>query len=348
MGTLLSLSTSSSSPDTPAPGRMGPSPRRAPLPAALPRPAAAPAQWTPALSGRVSTRPAAGLGALPGPHGDGTWWENCLLAPRSSSQRPHGAQRGRLISPFSHEMSPKSLPCPRGSGSQSPRKGTWLAPCRVGDMGATQGPIKGGGHAKRHQSWQDSGWGVWAWPARCHPHRQVSRGAEPGGPGRQRRSRSKSPPGGVIIWALKLLFLLSPPGEISFISYIIPSPRTSKSTRPRCPLLPAHSLANLGGGPVQGWWVPAGDGSHPPRSLLPGTENSGATSPLWAAATVCPGPPPASPPGIWEGPGTGGGRGGQLHAEWGAAAPLACPWVGPCDARPMVGLSNAGAGWAPL
>lgn len=184
------------------------------------------------------------------------------------------------------------------------------------------------------------------WPARCHPHRQVSRGAEPGGPGRQRRSRRrKSPPGGVIIWALKLLFLLSPPGEISFISYIIPSPRTSKSTPPRCPLLPAHSLSNLGGGPGAGvvgarrrWLTPAQVSPARDRKL-----RCHLTS-LWAAATVCPGPPPASPPGICG----GAWDGGQLQAEWGAAAPLACPWVGPGDARPTVGLSDAGAGWAPL
>lgn len=158
-----------------------------PLPVGLPRPAVSPAQ-------QMTTRSSRGQGwaacwcwkACLGLTGAALGWE--IVCRRLGA--PHRARRGRPVSPFSRWTRPvRSQNVPQGP---VPPEGLRLPESQERDLAGT---LQGGRHghhpgadqrgrgkpAKRHRSWQDSGWGVWAWPARCHPHRQVSLRAEPGG-----------------------------------------------------------------------------------------------------------------------------------------------------------------------
>lgn len=245
---------------------------------------------------------------------------NCLPAPRSllSATARSTARPSRLPS--------HSRACP-ARGAQAPRVPR-RGPGRHPAGWATWAPPWGRSRAGRcHQSWQDSGGGgSGCGPPAATPTGRSHAGAEPGGHGEAAggaRRRRKSPPGCNYL-GTKLLSLPSPPGEISFISYIIPSPRTSPSTPTT-----AHSSAPTPSPAWAGGWVQGGGRpevmahTHQVSPAQDRTLTAGAPSPLlWAAATACPGSFACRSAGVC------GSRVG----------------AGPGDASPTVGLGDEGAG----
>lgn len=166
MGAPLSLPTSSPSPDTPAPRKHGPQSSTGPSPSCSSLACSRPSTATPALSPRPGSAPSRPLVSEPCLGLTGTGLGGKLSA---GLRAPHrAAQSTARLShlPFQSLDSFRSvMKCPPRA---CPAQGVRLPESQEGDLAGTlQGGRHGhhpgadqrGGHAKRHQSWQDSGWG---------------------------------------------------------------------------------------------------------------------------------------------------------------------------------------------
>lgn len=207
---------------------------------------------------------------------------------------------------------------PEGLRLPESQEGDLAGTLQGGRHGHHPGADQGRGDAIRAGRTQGVG-GSGCGPPAATPTGRSHAGAEPGGRGEAAggaRRRRKSPPGCNYL-GTKLLSLPSPPGEISFISYIIPSPRTSPSTPTT-----AHSSAPTPSPAWAGGWVQGGGRpevmahTHQVSPAQDRTLTAGAPSPLLGLRRPrAQGPSPAAPPG-------------SAGAEWGPGRGMRSPrWV---------------------